>query len=60
MNAYDAAETAYKNGYDKGFADGRRSRGLKAFFDRLLNKKRTSVMDAKSFVESRRNKEANK
>lgn len=60
MNAYDAAETAYKNGYDKGFADGRRSRGLKAFFDRLLNKSRTSVMDAKSFVESRRNKEAKK
>lgn len=58
MNAYDAAENAYKNGYEKGFADGRRSRGLKAFFDRLLNKRRTSVMNAKSFVESRRNKEA--
>lgn len=60
MNAYDAAERAYKNGYDKGYADGRRSRGLKAFFDRLLNKRQTSVMDAKSFMESRRNKEAKK
>ena len=54
MNAYDATEQAYKNGYEKGFADGRRSRGLKAFFDRLLNKKRTSVMDAKSYADSRR------
>ena len=36
MNEYDATEISYKNGYNRGYADG-----VKAFADRIREKDRT-------------------